>query len=104
MKVQMHSIRFDADQKLIDFIQKKIDKLETIYDRIVDAEVIMKLGQNVAGKNDNYGNKLVEIRLNIPGQQLFAKEHSPSFESAADLAIDALRRQLKRFKQKRYSH
>ncbi|MGI9542794.1 MAG: ribosome hibernation-promoting factor, HPF/YfiA family [Cyclobacteriaceae bacterium] len=104
MKVQMHSIRFDADQKLIDFIQKKIDKLEVIYDRIVDGEVIMKLERNVAGKNDSYGNKLVEIKLNIPGQQLFAKEHSDSFEAAADLAIDALRRQLKKFKQKRYSH
>jgi len=101
MKLQMHSIRFNADQKLLDFIQKKTDKLDVIYDRIIDGEVILKLEQKAA---DNYGNKMVEIKLNIPGQQLFAKEHSTTFEGAADQAVDALRRQLKKFKQKRNLH
>ena len=94
MKLQMHSIHFDADQKLLDFIQKKVDKLETFYDRMVDGEVFLRLN------NDNIENKTVEIKLNIPGDQLFAKEQADSFEKAADQATDALRRQIKKFKMK----
>ena len=101
MKLQMHCIHFNADQKLIDFIQKKTDKLDIIYDRITDGKVVMKVEQNQAGKDDNFGNKTVEIKLNIPGQQLFAKEQSATCEEAADQAVDALKRQLKKFKQKR---
>ncbi len=98
MKLQMHSIHFDADQKLLDFIQKKVDKLETFYDRMVDGEVFLKLN------NGGVENKTVEIKLNIPGNQLFAKEEAKSFEEATDLATDALRRQLKKFKLKQASH
>ena len=96
MKLQMHSIRFDADHKLLDFIQKKADKLETFYDRIVDGEVFLRLE-----KDDSRENKIVEIKLNVPGEQLFAKTKSKSFEAAADEAMEALRRQLKKVKEKR---
>ena len=95
MKLQMHSIHFDADQKLIDFIQKKADKLDTFYDRIIDGEVFMRLD-----KNDNNENKIVEIKLNVPGKQFFAKEQSDSFEAAADEAVEALQRQIKKYKEK----
>ncbi|MFY0627818.1 MAG: ribosome-associated translation inhibitor RaiA [Reichenbachiella sp.] len=95
MKLQMHSIHFDADQKLVDFIQKKADKLETFYDRIVDGEVIMRVEKDGAREN-----KVIEIKLNIPGAQLFAKESSKSFEAGADEAIESLRRQLKKKKEK----
>ncbi len=99
MKLQMHSIHFDADQKLVDFIQKKADKLDTFYDRIIDGEVFMRLQ-----KDEDRENKLLEIKLNIPGVQLFAKEKSKSFEAAADEAVEALRRQLKKHKEKLYAH
>jgi len=99
MKLQMHSIHFDADQKLVDFIQRKADKLDTFYDRIIDGEVFMRLE-----KDDDRENKLLEIKLNIPGGQLFAKEKSKSFEAAADEAVEALRRQLKKHKEKLYAH
>ncbi|GGF31954.1 MULTISPECIES: ribosome hibernation-promoting factor, HPF/YfiA family [Echinicola] len=95
MKLQMHSIHFDADQKLIDFIQKKADKLDTFYDHIIDGEVFMRLD-----KNENNKNKIVEIKLNVPGKQLFAKHQTDSFEGAADEAIEGLRRQIKKFKEK----
>ncbi|MEQ9300288.1 MAG: ribosome-associated translation inhibitor RaiA [Cyclobacteriaceae bacterium] len=95
MKLQMHSIRFDADTKLTDFIQKKADKLETFYDKIIDGEVYMKVEND-----DSRENKIIEIKLNIPGNQLFASEKSKSFEAAADQAIEALRRQLKKHKEK----
>jgi putative sigma-54 modulation protein len=94
MKLQVHSIHFDADQKLIDFIQKKVDKLETFYDRIVDGEVFLRLN------NGGVENKTVEIRIKVPGSQLFAKEDAASFEAATDLATEALRKQLKKFKNK----
>jgi putative sigma-54 modulation protein len=94
MKLQVHSIHFDADVKLIDFIQKKVDKLETYYDRMVDGEVFLRLN------NEGIDNKTVEIKLNIPGTQLFATEKARSFEAAADQATEALKNQLKKFKTK----
>lgn len=94
MKLQVHSIHFNADQKLIDFIQKKVDKLETFYDRMVDGEVFLRLN------NEGIENKTVEIKVKVPGNQLFAKEQAESFEAATDLATEALRKQLKKFKNK----
>jgi putative sigma-54 modulation protein len=94
MKLQVHSIHFDADIKLIDFIQKKLDKLETFYDRLVDGEVFLRLN------NEGIANKTVEIKVRVPGNQLFAIEKARSFEAATDLAADALRIQLTKFKNK----
>jgi len=94
MKLQVHSIHFDADSKLINFIQRKIDKLETFYDRLVDGEVFLRLN------NEGIDNKTVEIKLKVPGSLLFAKEQARSFEAATDMATDALRIQLKKFKMK----
>ena len=94
MKVQVHAVHFSADSKLIDFIQKKIDKLETFYDRMVNGEVYLRLN------NEGVENKTVEIILNVPGTQLFATEKAKSFEEATDTATDALRMQLKKFKTK----
>ena len=92
MKLQVHSIHFDADIKLIDFIQKKLNKLETFYDRLVDGEVFLRLN------NEGIENKTVEIKLRVPGNQLFAIEKARSFEAATDLAADALRIQLTKIK------
>lgn len=97
MKLQVHSIHFDADIKLIDFIQKKLDKLETFYDRLVDGEVFLRLN------NEGVANKTVEIKVRVPGNQLFAIEKARSFEAATDMAADALRIQLTRFKTKPHS-
>jgi putative sigma-54 modulation protein len=99
MKLQMHSIRFDADQKLIDFIQKKADKLDRFFDRIIDGEVFMRLD-----KDNNMENKIIEIKLNIPKNQLFAKERAKTFEEASDQAVEALRKQIVKHKDKIVSH
>ena len=98
MKIQMHSLKFDADDKLLDFIQKKLDKLDTFYDRVIDAEVYLRLN------NEGFDNKTVEVKLNIPGSQLFTKEDSKSFEEATDLAVKSLTRQLKKHKEKQKTH
>ena len=95
MKLQMHSIHFDADEKLINFIEKRTNKLETYYNRIIDGEVFLRII-----KNGTHDNKIAEIKLNIPGTQLFAKEQSGTFEEATDLAVEAIRRQLKKHKEK----
>jgi putative sigma-54 modulation protein len=95
MKLQIQSIHFDADKKLIDYIQKKIDKLETFYDRIIDGEVYLKLD-----KDTQQENKIVEVKINIPGANLFVKERSRSFEAATDEALEALKTQIKKYKDK----
>ncbi len=98
MKLQMHAIHFDADPKLLDFIQKKVDKLETFYDRMVDGEVFLRVN------NEGIENKTIEIKLNLPGNQIFAKEEAKSFEEATDLATEALRRQILKYKDKLMTH
>jgi putative sigma-54 modulation protein len=92
MKVQVHSIHFVADRKLLDFIQQRVNKLETIYSRIVSGEVFLRLN------NEGIENKTVEIRVNVPGNQVFAKERGRTFEAAAQLAADALKQQLAKIK------
>lgn len=98
MKVKMHSIKFDADSKLLGVVQKKLDKLDTFFDRIIDGEVYMRLN------NEGIKNKTVEIKINIPGDQLFATATSASFEAATDESSKALKKQLKRHKEKVMSH
>lgn len=98
MKLQVHSLKFDAGKKLLGFIDKKVCKLDMYYDRVVDGEVYLKIN------NKGTKNKTVEIKLNIPGSQLFAKEQSNSFEEAIDTAVDALRRQLTKRKEKLKVH
>jgi putative sigma-54 modulation protein len=95
MRLQMSSLKFDADKKLLDFVQNKADKLDTYFDKIIDGEVNMHLD-----KNHEKRNKIVEMKINIPGNSLFAKEQAGSFEAATDEAIEALRRQLRKHKGK----
>ena len=95
MKVNVHSIHFDADKDLLSFINKKVGKLENYFDRIINSEVYLRIDNA-----DSTSNKVAEIRMNIPGKELFAKKQCKSFEEAADTAVDALRRQLKKYKDK----
>lgn len=95
MKLQMSSQKFTADQKLLDFIQKKADKLDQFFDKIIDGEVHLRVDNDEAKEN-----KVLEMKLNVPGTTLFVKEKDKSFEAAADSAIEALRRQLKKHKGK----
>ena len=103
MILRMHSVHFDADQKLLDYVQKKTDKLDTFYDRIIDGEVIMRVEKSHLNKKEVFGNKSVELKINIPGQQLFMKESSNTFEAAIDQVLDRMSRQLKKYKEKRYN-
>ena len=99
MKVQVTSVHFDADQNLLDFIQKRLDKLETFYDRVTEGEVIMRLNNK-----DGVDNKTLELKLLVPGTTLFCKEEAPTFESAADAAYECMRRQLVKHKEKQTAY
>ncbi|MEM9051466.1 MAG: ribosome-associated translation inhibitor RaiA [Bacteroidota bacterium] len=96
MQISVHSIQFKADIKLINFIESRLEKLELFHDKLLDAIVYLKVE-----KNNERGNKMVEIKLNLPGKDLFAKRQAISFEEATDLVIEALRRQIKKTKEKR---
>ena len=95
MNITVQSIQFRADKKLIDFIQRKVDKLDQFFDQIIAGECYLKL-ENV----EDEANKITEFKLNIPGSQLFAKGQAKSFEEAADMAVESLRRQIHKHKTK----
>ena len=95
MKVKVSALHFDADQSLIDFTSERVNKLETFYDKIIDGEVVFKVD-----KSDRRENKVAEIKLNIPGKDLFASKQCKSFEEAVDQTVEALRRQLRKQKTK----
>lgn len=92
MQVDVHAVHFTADQKLVSFVENKLDKLTLFYDNIVRSEVYLKLD------NTTTENKIAEIRITIPGKELFAKRTDRSFEGAADAAVEALRRQIRKEK------
>ena len=96
MNIQIHSVRFDADKKLIDFVHQKLDKLTQFGEDIVNAEVYLRLN-----KDQDRENKISEIRLELPGSPLFAKKQSKTFEEATDEAINALKKQITKHKQKK---
>ncbi len=95
MRIKVQSIHFDADRKLLGFIQEKVDSLIRFYEDIIDGEVFLRLD-----RSSNAENKITEIKLNTPGKILFAKEQCRTFEEATDTAIEALRRQISKHKEK----
>ena len=96
MNIKVHSIRFDADKKLLEFIDGKVNKLPMYYDDILDVEIFLRLDKDSLERE----NKVVEVKLEIKGNSLFAKKQCKSFEEAADQATEALIKQLKKYKNK----
>jgi putative sigma-54 modulation protein len=96
MNIQIHSVRFDADKKLIDFVHQKLEKLAQFGEDIVNAEVYLRLD-----KDQERENKISEIKVEISGSSLFAKKQSKSFEESTDEAIDALKKQITKYKHKK---
>jgi len=96
MNIQLNTVHFTADQKLTDFVNRKVSKLDTYLEGIIGAEVILKVV-----KPETVNNKIAEIKLSIPGyDNLFAEKQADTFEEAIDLAIEAIRRQLTKVKEK----
>lgn len=95
MTTNIQSVHFDADKKLIDFANEKVNKLTTFYEGLISGEVIMRLD-----KSSTSENKVVEIKLHAKGQELFSKKQSASFEESIDLACEALKTQIMKHKEK----
>lgn len=95
MKIRIQSIHFDADKKLIGFVEEKVGKLSKVHDHITDGDVFLKLD-----KNGNSENKIAEIKLRVPGKELFASRQCKTFEEAIDESVEALRNQVKKYKEK----
>src|SRR5262250_1023425 len=96
MNVNIQTVHFDADGKLVEYVQKKMTKLNTFHDRIIKVDVFLKL-DNVVHK---IKDKIAEIRIQIPRHQLFVKSTSKSFEQSFDVAFESIENQTKRKKQK----
>ncbi len=95
MKVNINSIQFKADKELKDFIIERVNKLASIYSGVIGSDVILKLENT-----EKEENKIVEIKLIVRGSNLFAKKQSKTFEEASDSAVEALRKQLMKYKDK----
>jgi putative sigma-54 modulation protein len=95
MDIQVHSVHFTADKKLVEFVNEKVGKLELFFDNIIASEVFLRLD-----KAHDKENKIAEVKILIPGKELFAKKQCKSFEEAADLAVEALRKQVSKHKEK----
>ncbi|MEY4038970.1 MAG: putative sigma-54 modulation protein [Bacteroidota bacterium] len=95
MKVSVHAVNFAVDRKLVDFIQEKMDKLEKYYDKVVSSDVFLKVE-----KTSDKENKLVEIKINVPGDDFVVKKQCKTFEEAVDLATESLERLLVKRKEK----
>lgn len=99
MKVNIQSVNFNVDGKLVDFIEKRVEKLDTYFDKIIDTHVYLKV-QNTSEKE----NKIVEFKVNVPGDAFVVKKQCRSFEEAVDNSADALERLLIKKKEKDRSH
>jgi putative sigma-54 modulation protein len=95
MQIDIRSVHFKTDKKLDDFINEKVNKLSQYFDGIISVEVSLKVA-NVEGTD----NKISELRISIPGNDLYAKKQTDSFEESVDESCEALRKQLLRYKEK----
>lgn len=95
MEIKINAVGFSASSQLEDFIQKKISKLDKYHDGIIGSEVTLKLEED-----DNLENKVVEVLLNVKGQEVFAKKNAKKFEEAVDELYDVVKRQLVKIKEK----
>lgn len=95
MTINIQSVHFDADKKLLNFIEEKVSKLNTFYDGIISAEVALRLD-----KSSTSDNKICEIKILGRGHEFFAKKQCQSFEEATDMVCEAIRSQLVKYKEK----
>lgn len=95
MEINVQSIKFDADQKLLDYIDKKVSKIEKFYEGVIRTEVNLSLLADPQNKN-------VKVRVFIPGNELVVERHADTFESAVVDCVGVLKDLLVSEKEKRY--
>src|SRR6056300_1986672 len=95
MTVNIQSVNFKADSKLLRFIEERLDKTKLFFDKTINTDVFLKVDNN-----HERANKIVEMRMSIPGSEIVVSKEKKSFEEAADLAVEVIIRQLKKYKSK----
>ena len=96
MYVNIQTVHFDADQKLIRYVNQKLEKINQFHDRIINVDVFLKLDNVV----HNIKDKIAEIRVRVPRSEFFVKSTSKSFEASFEEALESMVNQIKRKKQK----
>ena len=96
MNVNIQTVHFDADLKLMNYVSQKAEKINTFHDRISKVDVFLKLDNVV----HNIKDKVVEIRVHVPKHDFFVKASSKSFEESFDTALVSIITQIKRKKEK----
>ncbi|HEX8268264.1 MAG TPA: ribosome-associated translation inhibitor RaiA [Flavobacterium sp.] len=99
MKVNVHAVNFAVDGKLVGFIQSRLDKMERYYDKVVSADVFLKVV-----KADDKENKVAELKINVPGDGFMVKKQCKSFEEAVEQTSESVERLLVRRKEKVRTH
>lgn len=99
MKVNVQAVNFNVDAKLLGFIQERMDKLERFYDKVVSTDVFLKV-ENTSDKE----NKIIEIKIHVPGDEFIVKKQCKTFEEGTDLASSSLERVLLKRKEKIRTH
>jgi len=99
MKVNVHAVNFTVDRKLIDFIQLRMDKLEKYYDKIVSSDVFLKVE-----KTSEKENKIVEVKIHVPGDDFLVKKQCKTFEEAVEVSAESIERLLVKRKEKVRAH
>ncbi len=95
MNVKINSVHFRADEKLEEFIQKKIDKVTQYHDSIVEVNVFLRV-ENTSDRD----NKIAEVKIVVPGNDFFVKKQCSTFEEGIDLAMAGLKKQMLKSKEK----
>lgn len=95
MNVNIQTVKFDADKRLVEFVEHKLTKMDRFAERSTGADVVLKLD-----KDYDKGNKVAIVTLHMPGCDLVSEQRAKTFEEAIDLAIDALKRQNEKLKER----
>ena len=99
MKVSVHAVNFTVDIKLVDFIHERLSKLEKYYDKVVSADVFLKVE-----KTSDKENKMVEVKIHVPGDDFMVKKQCKTFEEAIEVSAESLERLLIKRKEKIRTH
>lgn len=95
MEVSVNAVKFKPTEALLDFVDKKMKKVETLFPQAIKAEVTMKVD-----KDHDVNNKIAEVRIVIAGDDMYASKQCDTFEEAIDLCVDAIKKQIDKVKDK----
>ncbi|WP_310377866.1 ribosome hibernation-promoting factor, HPF/YfiA family [Flavobacterium sp.] len=99
MKVNVHAVNFAVDKKLVEFVQVRMAKLEKYYDKVISSDIFLKVE-----KTSDKENKIVELKIIVPGDDFLVKKQCKTFEEAVELSAESIERLLIKRKEKIKTH